>query len=108
YGLAEDDGYNALTVNAGLAWRDIAVLRTVSRYLRQAGATYSQHYMWSTLTAHPDLAVALVELFHARFAVSRREGAAEEWLAKITAGLDAVRSLDEDRIIRRFVNVISA
>src|SRR5262249_35303060 len=108
YGFAEDDGYNALTAAAGLAWRDIAMLRTVSRYLRQAGATWSQHYMWSTLVAHPILATALIELFHARLAPSRHDGSVREWAAKITAGLDAVHSLDEDRIIRRFSNVISA
>ena len=51
YGSAESDGYNALTLNAGLAWRDIALLAHLSRYLRQAGAAYSQHYMWATLTA---------------------------------------------------------
>ena len=108
YGFAEDDGYNALTVAAGVAWRDIALLRTVSRYLRQTGAAYSQSYMASTLVAHRDLAAQLIGLFHARFAPGRRGASPEAWQAKITAGLDAVQSLDEDRIIRRFLNVIAA
>jgi glutamate dehydrogenase len=107
YGHAESDGYNALTVNAGLAWRDIAALRTVSRWLRQAGVAYSQTYMWTTLNAHPEIAKAMVEFFHARFDPNRT-GGGEKWARKIIAALEEVKSLDEDRIITRFVNVIAA
>lgn len=41
-GNTESDGYNALVLSAGLAWRDIAMLRALSRYLRQAGIRYSK------------------------------------------------------------------
>jgi glutamate dehydrogenase len=108
YGLAENDGLNGLTITAGLAWRDVALLRTVSRYIRQAGTSYSQDYMAATLVAHGELALALVELFHSRLAPGPGGAAPETWQAKIAAGLDAVQSLDEDRIIRRFANVITA
>ena len=105
YGSAESDGYNALVLNAGLAWRDIALLRALSRYLRQAGIAFSQSYMWATLNRHPAIAGALVELFHARFAPGRAdEDAATGRLPAIEAALEAVESLDEDRIIRRFAN----
>ena len=30
---AENDGYNALVLTAGLPWRDVAVIRTISRFL---------------------------------------------------------------------------
>src|SRR5262249_5432116 len=42
---AENDGYNALVLEAGLQWRDVALVRTLSRYLRQAKVAYSQDYM---------------------------------------------------------------
>ena len=32
---AENDGFNALVLLAGLAWRRAALLRTIARYLRQ-------------------------------------------------------------------------
>ena len=51
-GRAENDGYNALVLTAGLPWRDVALLRTISRYLRQVRVAYSQDYMWATLRKH--------------------------------------------------------
>src|SRR6185436_10098648 len=51
----------------GLAWRDVALIRTISRFLRQVRVPYSQDYMWATLRKHSGLASKLVELFHVRF-----------------------------------------
>ncbi len=108
-GQAESDGYNALTVAKGLGWRDVATLRAISRYLHQIGSPHSQDYMWATLNRHADIAAAIVALFHARFDPKNvDEGAAEAATEQIETALDDVKSLDEDRIIRRFVNVVEA
>ncbi|NED90521.1 NAD-glutamate dehydrogenase, partial [Streptomyces sp. SID11233] len=48
-GRAENDGFNALVLGAGLTWRQAMVLRAYAKYLRQAGATFSQDYMEDTL-----------------------------------------------------------
>ena len=66
-GAAENDGYNALTLAAGLAWREVALIRTLSRYLRQIRVPFSQDYMWATLVKHAPIAADIVALFHARF-----------------------------------------
>src|SRR5262249_6044301 len=66
-GRAENDGYNALVLEAGLQWRDVALVRTLSRYLRQAKVAYSQDYMWATLRKHAAVAADILHLFHARF-----------------------------------------
>jgi NAD-specific glutamate dehydrogenase len=66
-GIAENDGYNALVLVADLWWRDVALIRTISRFLRQIRVPYSQDYMWATLRKHATLATKLVELFQARF-----------------------------------------
>jgi glutamate dehydrogenase len=63
----ESDGLNALMLRAGLTSREITILRAVARYLRQAGTTFSNHYIEGALVAHPDVALSLVELFVARF-----------------------------------------
>ncbi len=57
-GIAENDGYNALVLKAGLQWRDIVVIRSISRFLRQVRLPFSQDYMWATLRAHPAIAIA--------------------------------------------------
>ncbi len=111
-GRAEDDGFNRLVLGAGLAWREVALVRAYGRYLRQTGTPFSQAYMEDTLSAHAQLARRLVELFVARL---------DPWTATTSAGddpaaliediraqLDAVTSLDEDRILRAFLHLVLA
>ena len=103
-----NDGYNALAINAGLAWRDVAVLRTVSRYLQQIGVTYSQDYMWRALNKNAEIAADLSALFSARFDpdAKGRDKKQSSISKQIDAALENVASLDEDQIIRRFRSVI--
>ena len=113
-GGAESDGYNALALVAGLMWREVALVRAVSRFLRQLRVAYSQSYMGATLVKHAAIAAAIVRLFHARFdprlAISMEERAAgeAEIAAEIESRLQKVESLDEDRILRLFVNAVQA
>jgi glutamate dehydrogenase len=113
-GVAENDGYNALVLAADLWWRDVALLRTISRFLRQIRVPYSQDYMWATLRKHAGLASKIVELFHARFdprmPPEGQERAAREAAiaAEVETALAEVESLDEDRIVRHFVNAAQA
>jgi glutamate dehydrogenase len=113
-GQAENDGFNQLVLAAGLPWRDIAMLRTFARYLRQIRVPYSQDYLWATLTRHAAIAAKIATLFHIRFdprvgPVTGERAVGEAALAaEIEADLAKVESLDEDRIIRHFVNIVQA
>jgi glutamate dehydrogenase len=113
-GVAEDDGYNALVLAAGLMWRDVALIRAISRFLRQIRIAYSQGYMSATLRKHPGIAAAIVLLFHVRFdprlEIGKEERARREAeaLAQIEQALQSVASLDEDRILRLFVNAVTS
>lgn len=66
-GDAENDGFNRLVLGAGLAWRQVALLRGYCKYLLQTGVPFSQTYVEETLNRYPLLARLLVELFEARF-----------------------------------------
>jgi glutamate dehydrogenase len=110
-GAAENDGYNALTLHGGLAWRDVALIRALSRFLRQVRVPYSQDYMWATLVKHPGIAAGIVELFHARFDPRTEPGRSEKQSAigaRLEEELQKVESLDEDRILRRFINAVQS
>jgi glutamate dehydrogenase len=112
-GRAATDGYNALTLEAGLGWRDVQLVRTLSRYLLQLRIPFSQDYMASTLVRHAGLTATIVSLFYARFdprpeAQQDREAQEAAIRATIETALDAIQSLDEDRILRHFVNLIEA
>ena len=113
-GGAENDGYNALVLAAALMWREVALVRCISRFLRQIRVPYSQDYMWATLVKHAAIAADVVRLFEARFdprlSIPGDERSAREGnvVAGIEAALQQVQSLDEDRILRHFVNAVQA
>jgi glutamate dehydrogenase len=111
-GRAESDGFNQLVLAARLTWRQVVVLRTVAKYLRQTQVTFSQSYFEDALVSNPAIAADLVAFFEARFDPDRDGDAAarradeDEIADRITAALDDVSSLDEDRIIRSFLAVM--
>jgi glutamate dehydrogenase len=108
-GRAESDGLHRLVIGAGLEWRDVTILRTAAKYLRQAGMPFSHDYVEQAMARNPDIAARLVELFHVRCDPSGpadREARAKALHEKIDAALNDVPSLDDDRIIRRMRNVI--
>jgi glutamate dehydrogenase len=110
-GAVENDGFNKLVLGAELTWEEVALLRAIAKYLRQAGSTFSQAYMEETLAANTRLARLFVELFRIRFKPPRSEGTdanVDELVREIEARLDAIASLDEDRILRNFLSVIQA
>jgi glutamate dehydrogenase len=113
-GGAENDGYNALVLAAALMWREVALVRCISRFLRQIRVPYSQDYMWVTLVKHAAIAADIVRLFEMRFdprlSISLDERSAREGkiAAAIESALQQVQSLDEDRILRHFVNAVQA
>ncbi len=111
-GLAESDRFDQLVLAAGLAWREAALLRSLGRYLRQIGAPYAQGYIADALTRHPGIASGLVALFTAKFdprlSEAQRTAKTQSERQAIETALDAVTSLDEDRILRRLVNLIDA
>ncbi|PMH46498.1 NAD-glutamate dehydrogenase [Vibrio sp. 10N.286.49.B3] len=110
HGKVDSDGFNRLVLGAGLEAREISILRAYARYMRQVGFPFSQQYIEDTLSHYPDLAKALVDLFVGRFDpklkknVNRQEGL----IKKITEKLIDVESLDDDRIIRRYMEMICA
>jgi glutamate dehydrogenase len=111
-GQADNDGFNRLIVSGGIDWREVAVLRAYGAYLRQLGSPFGLRYLSDTLNRHAQLACDLIELFHLRFDPHRALGPAQRQAAeapirqRIEAALAAVPSLDEDRILRQFHNLV--
>ena len=127
-GEAEDDGFNRLALVPGLDWREIVMLRAYAKYLHQIRFGLTQSYIEDTLSANSALTGDLVRLFHARFdpagagaGVGAAPGAPPSLddddappegdpgyaiAERILQGLEAVASLDEDRILRACFELI--
>ena len=108
-GRVESDGFNRLVLAAGLSARQITILRLCAKVMRQAGVGFSQAYMEDALSGHPEIARRLVQLFEIRFDPARTGDPSLSVIAEIQAidhALDAVQSLDEDRILRSFLTLV--
>ncbi|MBV9330042.1 MAG: NAD-glutamate dehydrogenase, partial [Alphaproteobacteria bacterium] len=106
-GACAHDGFTKLLVACDRGWRDISILRTCAKFLRQLGIAFGQGYMEETLARNPDIAGLLIALFEARHALRPESGVAHI-RERIDAALNDVASLDDDRIIRRIRNVIES
>ncbi|MGP1397249.1 MAG: NAD-glutamate dehydrogenase [Inquilinaceae bacterium] len=109
-GEMEDDGFNRMVLGAALTWREVTVLRAYGKYLRQAQFAFSQDYIEDALAAHPTIARLVVDLFVALFdpGVVRQDRQTAEIENALVEALDKVANLDEDRILRRYLNLIQS
>ncbi|MFI7616459.1 NAD-glutamate dehydrogenase [Nonomuraea terrae] len=111
-GRVQADDFNALILAAGLTWEQVEILRVYAKYLRQAGSTFSQPYMERVLLGNVRLARLLVRLFEARLDPRRGDEARPDLVEAVTeeilGALDEVASLDEDRILRAYLEMIQA
>jgi glutamate dehydrogenase len=108
-GAIESDGFNRLVLLARLSARQTVVLRLYCKVLRQAGSNFSQGYMEETLARHAPIARRLVRLFEQRFDPARAGSPSLDAIGEVQAidhALDAVESLDEDRILRGFLTLV--
>ncbi|MDX1923565.1 MAG: NAD-glutamate dehydrogenase [Alphaproteobacteria bacterium] len=105
----EADAYNQLILLADMNWREVVILRAIGKYLRQARLPYSEQAIIRTLSQHPKAARLLAQLFIARHNPELgKEGAKQSAKLEkdIAEYLKDVSMLEEDRILRRALNVI--
>ncbi|WP_445159477.1 NAD-glutamate dehydrogenase [Mycobacterium sp. Dal123C01] len=112
HGRVEIDRFNELVMRAGLTWQQVVLLRAYAKYLRQANFPYSQSYIESVLNEHSSTARSLVLLFEALFD-PRTSGSstgrdAQTAAAAVATDIDALVSLDTDRILRAFASLVQA
>src|SRR5690606_20165772 len=85
------------------------VLRTYARYLKQIRFGFSQEFISDTLVKYADIARKLVRYFEARFdPAGEPEIPLTAMKAELVAAFDSVALLNEDRILRRYLELIEA
>ncbi|MDR6530789.1 glutamate dehydrogenase [Caulobacter rhizosphaerae] len=113
-GRAESDGFNRLVLELGVGWREAALVRALARYRQQTGLDPSQGVQEQALSDNPGVTRLILDLFrikfdpavHADVAARREQAKAVE--ASINEALQAVESLDADRVLRRIAALIGA
>ncbi len=106
----ENDGFNKLVCCASLNAKECVLLRLIAKYLVQVKFAFSPEYMVAVLCRYPRIAAGLVELFHLRFDPSKSAGAdaIESVRHSLRAAIDVIESIDDDRIVNAYLEVIEA
>jgi glutamate dehydrogenase len=109
-GLAEDDEFNQLVLYAGLDTQSVVWLRSWFRYLRQTGSSFGLVTVVDALRRAPNATRTLISLFRAAHDPSgtHREEQSVDYLEQLDRSLAKVRSIDDDRILRRLRALVLA
>jgi glutamate dehydrogenase len=104
-GLAEPPDHQR-----GLDWRRIAILRAYRKYRQRIGSRFTESYQNDVIAANPHITAKLIRLFELRNdpAIERNEEAEAALREDILVDLEAVPSLDHDRILRNQLGLIEA
>jgi glutamate dehydrogenase len=113
-GLTENDGFNRLVLELGAGWRDVALLRAFARYRQQSGLDPTQPVQEAALCDQPAIARLIIDLFQTKFdpglfaSPDQRAAQGGEVFNAIISALQAVESLDADRVLRRMALLVRA
>ncbi len=111
---AENDPLNALTLTAGLRWREVALVRAYLSAAFQMKLAPARPALRRVFLAHPELARVLVDLFCARLDPSMATTDAsravqdQQLKARYLERLAAVDSIADDRTARAVLSMIEA
>ncbi|WP_309088427.1 NAD-glutamate dehydrogenase [Phenylobacterium sp.] len=113
-GQTENDGFNRLVLELSIPWRDAALVRALARYRQQSGLDPSQRVQEQALSNHPAVARLILDLFRIRFdpaiaaSAAERKRQGDAVMGEIVEALQAVESLDDDRVLRRLALLVQA
>lgn len=110
-GSLEDDSLNTLVLTGKIGGRRISILRALGLYLKQTTAIPNQDFYRQTIIEQSDIAIALIQLFEAKFdpkLSAHRADNIRKIRTAIDAALDKITSLEQDRILRRLYNAIQS
>ena len=106
---ATDDPLNGLVLQAGLAWREVEVVRALRNHLLQVRPHYNVETVNGVLLRNSRVAHVLFRSFAARFDPAQsgdRAQAIAESEKGVGTALEAVRSLAEDEVLRALDNLV--
>ena len=109
-GIAEDDEFNQLVLYVGLDTQAVVWLRAWFRYLRQTGSSFGLVTIVDALRRAPNATRALIGGFVAAHdpAAKSRDSQIEKCRTEMDRSLAKVRSIDDDRILRRLRALVEA
>lgn len=112
HGRVASDELNALSLQQGIDCWKIVVIRAYMEYIYQVGMKYTKLVSVKALLNHGDITADLLDTFDLKFSPVRqtseqkRLADLEKRLLGIAEKIEAVESIAEDYVLRRFVNAL--
>jgi glutamate dehydrogenase len=109
-----NDALNSLVLQAGLAWREVDVLRAYCEYAFQLGLAPVRSALTGALRAHPVAARLLVTIFNEKFdpstglGIDARQERIDALCSDFMGALEQVTSIADDRALRHLLALLSA
>ncbi len=107
----KNDYFNSLVILAGLKWKEVLLIRTLSAYLKQISFSYNQEYIEKVVVAYPKIIKYFIQLFRVRFNTNidvDRAKTTNLFKNKIDGLLKGVNNISHDIIMRSIFNLIMA
>ncbi|MEE2755854.1 MAG: NAD-glutamate dehydrogenase domain-containing protein [Myxococcota bacterium] len=114
FGLMRSDRLNRLLLLAKITWQDVDLLRAYSIYSRQLAQPFQLEGVRKIFMTHKDFVRGLVDFFKLRFepkaklSLSQRAKKATKKAEELFTYLDSVKTFEEDRVLRTFLNYAQA
>ena len=107
----ESDAFNRLVLGARLNWREVALLRAYAGYMKQIGFNADQSFIAETLANHTEITRNIIAIFKSMFDPrlnrdSKNTDRCDRLKEKVLEALDNVANLNEDRVLRRYVELM--
>lgn len=103
------DEFNKLVLSAGIPWYHVVLLRLYSGYMKQTLFNFPETFIANCLVKHPDVSQLLLTYFDSKFNPTI-EGDRQALLGgveeQLSAAMDTVSNLAEDRVLRRYFQLI--
>jgi len=115
-GTVENDYLNQLVILTGLTWKQVDVFRAYRNYYFQLGNPFTKSRVAYALINNPRITELLFSYFEARFRpneawsdpMRREEEALMPVRMELAEALNAVKDINEDRILRSLFNLIDS
>ncbi|MEY4464201.1 MAG: hypothetical protein RLZZ81_1172 [Pseudomonadota bacterium] len=107
-GMLANDSLSKLIVLAGFNWKQVKLVKALTRYLHQTGFSYGKGYVQLTLLKHPEYTKMLVNLFDIKFNPKHSDNNCDVIKDKLNNYLATVDMSSEDKVLRNMLGIVNA
>ena len=108
-GQLESDSLCKLVALAAFNWREVFMLKALTRYLHQTGFAYGKGYVQFTLVKHYEYTKTIIDLCNARFNPQNISAELQKkYRERIEKYLNTVQTSSEDKVLRSIFALCNA